>query len=852
MEYVPGVPITAYCDAHALTIAARLELFQQVCAAVQHAHHKGIIHRDLKPSNVLVMQQDGRAIAKVIDFGLAKALNTPFDDHAGATHPGVFVGTLGYMSPEQAGAPVGSVDTRTDIYSLGVILYELLAGVRPFEDRDLPEAVAAELLRRVREVEPTPLTTRIRALSEVAASEIARRRQFNIRSLSRELRGELEWITRRCLEKEPARRYVSASELAADIAQYLRQEPISAGPPRLSYRLGKLVRKYPSAFAGMAVALVALVTGLAVSLVLYRRANEVTELSLWQSYAANIAAADLAIHSGWAHEAQRRLAHAPPALRRWEWHHLSLVADSSMSRYEKAAKILPSVTFDPTARQIIGRVDVRIFMVDERSRQGPSRPEPLPGSKVDSHAYWKGSDLSSVDHTWAARLRSLESGTPLARIGDLQPRFVLFSPDGTRVLAAVDEHVRPGKETHARSARGLHVVDGQTAAAIARIDWPEELDESTGLASYDLAFSPDGRRVALCGGSRLYVWDASTSQVLLEKTAPYRDRLEWLTYTAGGTKIVCIGQSGTYVEWEAATGRMLASHLLPRHGRPAAMTRDGSRIAWIARERIVISDVAGTVVMTLLGHTQPISALAYSADGSALVSAASDGLRVWKAGTDRVLSRLQASAVTSLAFHPTRSVLVAADGTHGLEYWNLDSSRQVALQSWHRSALVSASLSRDGSTVISGDERGTIHRWTFGGSQPALTIDENPTSESRVTALAIDADDLSVFTARQGRPIQVWSGVTGRLVARVGDASDPVHCLAASADYLVAGTASGHVLVWRRHDWTLLHRVQGHRGAVEAVSISRDGGRFASGGRDSIIRLWDTRRLETSDPLGGS
>jgi eukaryotic-like serine/threonine-protein kinase len=864
LEYVPGVPITAYCDDQQLSIAARLELFQQVCTAVQHAHQKGIVHRDLKPSNVLVMPQDGGAVAKVIDFGLAKAVNANFSEHTWVTQQGVFIGTPAYMSPEQAGAPRGSIDTRTDIYSLGVILYELLAGVRPFEPKHLQDAAAAEMLRIVREVEPTPLSTRLRALNGATASEIARCRQFDVRSLSRKLRGELEWITLRCLEKDPARRYASASELSADIFQYLHQEPVSAGPPRLSYRLSKLVRKYRAAFAGIAAAVFALAIGFAVSLALYRRANELMALSVRQSYVANIAAADLAIQLGSAQEAQRRLARADQSLRSWEWNHLSLVADSSVWRFETTPAPVVSINLDPSSRRIVWSGGDRVTTVDLASKHSVSR-------RVSGFLFDRSNDgrralvwtLASSGRG-ALELRNLESDEPIATIGDQFPRYGLFSPDGTRVLVILDEQDWAGVTWR------FLILDTRTGARLTHIDMPLEVEMPYSHLR-GIAFSPDGRRLAFCTGSNLYMWDTSTARALVKTPTPDLGRLGLLAYAASGTKIVCIGQSGRYMEWEATTGRAITSRSLPSHGSPAAMTSDGSRIAWIAGERVVIADaVTGTSLMNLLGHRTPVMSVAYSADDSLLISGALNGIRVWRAEFDRAVTRLsrveafesqpgmnpaaalvRASTVTSLAFHPTRPILIAADGTHGVGYWDLDSSRQVALQSAHRSEFLSARLSRDGRTVISVDWRGTIHRADFGAFQPSLTIDSDHTSEPTLTAQAIDVDDLSVFTARQGRQIEVWSTVTGRLIARVGDGSDVVSCLAASPQFLVAGTVTGHLLVWRRPSWKLLHRVQSHDRDVWAVSISNDGRRIASGGRDTIVRIFDSNDWERSISLVG-
>jgi len=270
MEYVPGLPITEFCDTHRLSTRARLELFQQVCAAVQHAHQKGIIHRDLKPSNVLVMDQDGRPLPKVIDFGVARATEQRLRERSLVTEHGVLIGTPEYMSPEQAGPNADNVDTRTDIYSLGVVLYELLVSGLPFTSAELRRAGLAEIHRIVRESEPRKPSTKLGELGALA-SGVAEKRQTTVSTLARELRGDLDWIALKAIEKEPARRYASASELSADISRHFEHEPVEAGPPTTSYRIRKFMLRHRGAVA--AVAITFLVAALVVSTAMYARAE---------------------------------------------------------------------------------------------------------------------------------------------------------------------------------------------------------------------------------------------------------------------------------------------------------------------------------------------------------------------------------------------------------------------------------------------------------------------------------------------------------------------------------------------------------------------------------------------------
>ena len=258
MEYVAGVPITDYCDRHNLRTRERLALFLQVCSAVQHAHQKGVIHRDLKPSNVLVTVVEGNPIPKVIDFGVAKATSRRLTEKTLFTELGLLVGTPEYMSPEQAEMTGLDVDTRTDIYALGVLLYELIVGALPFDSVRLRRAGYAEIQRIIREEEPARPSTRLSSLG-ATASEVARRRHTDLPSLMRELRGDLDWITLKSMEKDRTRRYASASELAADLSRHLADEPVSARPANFAYRSRKFVRRHRAGVAIGAAAIAVLV-----------------------------------------------------------------------------------------------------------------------------------------------------------------------------------------------------------------------------------------------------------------------------------------------------------------------------------------------------------------------------------------------------------------------------------------------------------------------------------------------------------------------------------------------------------------------------------------------------------------
>jgi tetratricopeptide (TPR) repeat protein len=356
MELVQGVPITEYCDQCHLTTRERLQLFITVCQAVQHAHQKGVIHRDIKPTNVLVAIQDGQPAPKIIDFGVAKAIDQRLTEHTLTNAFSQMVGTPLYMSPEQAELSPLGVDTRSDIYSLGVLLYELLTGTTPFEKDRLHAASYDELRRIIREEEPPRPSTRLSTLAADMATTVTDRRRTDTRRLVQTVRGDLDWIVMKCLDKDRNRRYESASTLAADVQRHLDHEPIQAGPPRLFSGVRKWSRRHRGLLAATCVTL--LVSGLmSAGIIGWFARDRVARQSVAEATAVSV------------------LEEATRLMKREKW-------TAALAEVRRAEDILATsgvqIASSPRAQEL--RKDIEMVLRLEDIRTGPATEQALYGS----------------------------------------------------------------------------------------------------------------------------------------------------------------------------------------------------------------------------------------------------------------------------------------------------------------------------------------------------------------------------------------------------------------------------------------------------------------------------------------
>jgi serine/threonine protein kinase/WD40 repeat protein len=704
MELVRGVPITEFCDANKLSPRDRLALFVQVCHAVQHAHQKGVIHRDLKPSNVLVTSHDGVPVPKVIDFGVAKAVGQSLTEKTIYTRFTQMIGTPLYMSPEQAEMSGLDVDTRADVYALGVLLYELLTGTTPFDRDRFRQAAFDEIRRIIREEEPPRPSTRLSSLGATLQAVSASRGTDPSR-LAGVVRGELDWIVMRCLEKDRVRRYETANGLARDVQRHLAGEAVEACPPTLGYRLRRFCRKY-----GAAIATVLLIVGIL---------KGVTAFSIWQMSRATVAEAIAATERDEAVAAREvaaterdNVARANESLRRLAAERRQTLYATSMNLAQAAWETGdPGRTFELLRQQV-----------------------PKPGED----------DLRGFEWHYWNRFAHQDSRTVrLEGFGDSSAggRWANSSPDGTRIAAFI---------TDPAGSSALKLWDADTGKEI----WSARVAPDTGSYWFS-TFSRDGRRLVTCRNlepreerrrsnlSELRVWDTVTGKAVYSSDSRDGSRMFHPVLSPDGSRIAVRvnGPRPSYSSWLSVRrlpGGEEVFRYPPDDSRVmvaySTFSPDGQRIAAItldpeqSRSRTLVLwgwDADGELeqdTVTLPGTRY--LAPCFSPDGARIAAPILDGpsdqIILWDSASLKELQvlTLPAASRPSTAFYP---IVFAPDGKklavqHGAQVhlFDVDPGRtgkaDPLLRTFrgHESRVRDLAFNANGSRLVTLDEEGTV------------------------------------------------------------------------------------------------------------------------------------------------
>jgi WD40 repeat protein/serine/threonine protein kinase len=880
MELVKGVPITRYCDQHHLGPRERLELFVAVCQAVQHAHQKGIIHRDLKPSNVLVARYDGKPVPKVIDFGVAKAAGPQLTERTLVTGFGALVGTLEYMSPEQAELNQLDIDTRSDIYALGVLLYELLTGSTPLEGKRLKETALLEALRLIREEEPPRPSTRLSTTREMPT--IAANRGLEPKNLSRLVKGELDWIVMKCLEKDRSRRYETANGLARDIERHLHDEPVRACPPSVGYRLRKLARRNRVALTTAAVVAATLLLGTLVSSWLAVRATwaENAERQVRQDLEDALAEANVQKQAAigarndalqaqgeleeqlyfhrialaereWLANNVRRsldlLRACPPERRHWEWHYLRRLHETGFVTLHGHQGSVRDVVYGPDGKVLASAGEDGVVIIWDAATHNKLRVLPGEGESVTALAFHPdGKQLAAGGATGDITLWDWRQGEIIRHWKGHEKGIpsVEYSPDGELLATfGLDRRLKvwdPGtdKERHT-----LKVNAG----------W--------GYGGHRAKFSPDGTRLVttrLVSGQTdgPVIWNLKTGEV----TSPLVGH-QWGVLAVGWNSrqdqiIASADADGRVILWDLTTRKRLNSLQGHEGGLlTLAFSPSGTYLAAAGADHSVRiwHILTAENEMTLRGHTAPINAVAYAPDGRHLASASDDGtVRIWDViHGQRPLSSQdhtnKAHRTRDLAFAPDGgSVAFACRDTGFVPYvgiLDVETARWRPGPEGHEQSASRVVYSPDGRYLISAGDDRTVRVWDRATQALVYQLEH----EGRVSGLAISADGSVLATAARNT-VSTWRVADGKPLQEHPVPAGTVNGIALTPDgkqICIAG-ADRVIRILDRKTGRKVHVLRGHAAAVLDVSVDRSGRWLASAGADHTARLW---RLEDGEPI---
>jgi WD40 repeat protein len=838
MELVLGVKITDYCDENQLLARERLELFIQVCRAIQHAHQKGIIHRDIKPSNILVALQDGAPVPQVIDFGIAKATQGRLTDNTLFTAFEQFIGTPAYMSPEQAELSTLDIDTRSDIYSLGVLLYELLTGKTPFDTKQLLASGLDELRRTIREREPLPPSIRLRRLNPPDLSETAQSRRQEPSKLIHLLQGDLDWIVMKALEKDRTRRYETANGLALDVERHLSNEPVSARSPTKFYRFQKLVRRNQMAFGAAVTLGLVLVAGAIVSSWQALRAGRAERQAEHAASVASLAQEAAEKQRGLAQERGDRLRLLSYA------HEMNLALRYCQeANFGAAWDLLQHYTSKP------GETDLRGFewrYLYRRCRGNFSRALPRHNQVLGRMEYSPDGRLLAT-YCWDRKLRLWDlrqsATVPVFEIGSSSGLGTFSSDGGALVFGGSNGTVKV-----------FEIEKHQLSDAL--VDAGEMVD-----------FAPrSSRAVTFAAGKGLRVWDLADKRLKLLLPQFARRFLDegWVRPAIidadGKTHAVVESDEPTETRernlgirlWDVEGGsdrglleddrQIRALRFSPSGRYLAAAHGDGTVLIWN-----LVNNESQLVVV----QEKPVTALAFSADESELATGGSDGtIKRWDSadGTEKESKlRGHAGMVGALAYSAREAELASGGRDTSVKIWKLDQpDAGDEIQDLHTKEFGNVAFSADGKSVAAGCNDITVKVWELETLKLTMVL----TGMQYVVAFTRDSKHLLASTPGNAGYWWDLEHQTAHSLAAYKGNIKRVTCVDLSPDERVAalGLADGAIQFLEVESGKEVGHLLGHSGQVKSLKFSSDGNTLVSGGNDRFFKIWDVRHLAL---LGG-
>jgi len=866
MELVRGTKITEFCDENKLATEDRLKLFIQVCQAIQHAHQKGVIHRDIKPSNILVTINDGAPVPKVIDFGIAKATVGRLTDRTLFTAFEQFIGTPAYMSPEQAVLTSLDIDTRSDIYSLGVLLYELLTGGTPFDQKELLAAGLDGMRRIIREAEPPRPSTRLSTMAATALTTTAVHRHTEPPKLLHQVRGDLDWIVMKCLEKERDRRYETANALAMDIQRHLNCETVIARPPSRLYEFQKTVRRHKFGFAATGAVIMTLVIGLGIS--------------MWQVVLKNRAYVHVDSARQLADQArldERRLNFQMAFDRGIALCEQGKVA-SGMLWLARALELAPS---DESDMQRVIRANLNAWQRELHILTGiyPREQGVVSGAFSPDGTQILTGAFDGVAQLWDQQTGAV-LGSPLCH--DSEAHTAIFSPDGDYVLTTSTDKTARLWETKSHKLintfrqgsavwAGLFTTDGKviTGNSDGEIQvWDRDKEKPIVAwrhpaphGIHDLALSPDGKQVlGACDDGVILLWDLQTRKVVA-RFVGHTDRAPTAVFVA--TNQIASGDiDGNVFLWTWREGVGDSPVNGERIGKPwkhrggvhrlrVNERRDRLLSASYDRTAQLLNSRTGEPIGVAFEHRGALRDVAFAKDESILTCSEDDAARTWRPAPgclDKEL-RHEAGAQHVLFTADAKYALVRPEDRTALIREAL-TDEAVGKPLTPKAGIHAFAVSPDASKVMTAAEGGLVQFWETATGMP---VGESFKHTGGTWTVAISPDGKTAVSGGLDGVVKLWDAQAGRpLWTLLAISNAPIRGLAFSPDSSRIAVGAADKLAWviGKDDSSPKRKLEGHHGSVMTVAFSPDGRRVATGSFDNTVIVWDAETgLPISKPM---